>query len=374
VRFHVIYKKGKVQTYKSNVTPWPKNFLDPEALLAEPESTIITWQLNDLPLTKKFIDNFIKSIHHVDLTGNTIKTNLQKCFITDIYASPTEKEILDSRKLMNSKIDYFNSFTDLYFTIPENLKLNEQDINDVRVQNLNRLHEIFEDACNVVYNEDVFIPDGLNRDSLLDDLEELNILVHYNEQVFAYTGKDREECLELLSLQDTQFHTSLKTICQVHEDDEGKVYALAMEDQDYEHFTINKPKGWLELDFGTIGKDLLTCMWTNDVDLIKSGKLSQQTIHHPWVSYGWLYPNKFHIEITNNRFKDWVEKNNLRDYIDIDEPMYKLGRHILGVCISHDIDNAEDFYEQIFSKTPQIYGVCITDDNNKNIYDKAGID
>ena len=61
MRLHVIYKKGKAQTYKSNVTPWPKNFLDPEALLAEPDTNIITWQLNDLPLTKKFIDNFIKS-------------------------------------------------------------------------------------------------------------------------------------------------------------------------------------------------------------------------------------------------------------------------------------------------------------------------
>ena len=49
------------------------------------------------------------------------------------------------------------------------------------------------------------------------------------------------------------------------------------------------------------------------------------------------------------------------------DPQYTPGRHILGECISHDINDPNDFIEQIISSTPKILATVLTDDENKTI-------
>ena len=44
-----------------------------------------------------------------------------------------------------------------------------------------------------------------------------------------------------------------------------------MKPEDYEHFTAVRPVGGLQLDFGTVGKDLWHCSNTNDIELVKDG-------------------------------------------------------------------------------------------------------
>ena len=55
------------------------------------------------------------------------------------------------------------------------------------------------------------------------------------------------------------------------------------------------------------------------------------------------------------------------DYIDLNNPQYTPGRHILGECISHNIDTPNDFIEQIINNTPKILGTILTDDDDKTL-------
>ena len=63
----------------------------------------------------------------------------------------------------------------------------------------------------------------------------------------------------------------------------------------------------------------------------------------------------------------WLEDNNVGDYINLSDPQYTPGRHILGECISHDINDPNDFIEQIINSTPKILATVLTDDENKTI-------
>ena len=52
MRYHVVYEPGEINYLGSNTSKelfWLKDVTD---LLKQPNTNVITWQLNDLPLTK----------------------------------------------------------------------------------------------------------------------------------------------------------------------------------------------------------------------------------------------------------------------------------------------------------------------------------
>ena len=65
-------------------------------------------------------------------------------FIYDIYRGVNKNNLLESREEMNKIIDNLNTRKDIWFDIPEDLKLNTTDIFDPREKNLNELHDHFE--------------------------------------------------------------------------------------------------------------------------------------------------------------------------------------------------------------------------------------
>jgi hypothetical protein len=356
MRLHVVYDKGEILPHKSNVSPFPDNISDVRSLLTMPDTNVITWQLNDLPLTKKFVTSFINTIDSIP--ANSVHPS--EIFIVDLYTTPRENDILKARQLMNDKIDFFNGL-DVPFTIPEELKLNTEDLNDARIHNLNTLHEIFEDHCNNGYYTDT-----ITVNELYEHFQEINILVHYNEQIFPFTGKNIGECRRNLYAAIKQHVTSIKMVKYIKR---PGVYSNPLLPEDYNDFTTNKLKGQLMLDFGTVGKDLYTCAFTDDIALVKSGKVSQQIDYHPWVQYDWVdYSIGHYHEAAEQRYNDWIEKNNISEYIDLSDPKYTPGRHPLGHCISHDIPDAKSFVEQVYKDTPRVVAMCITDDNNNNVY------
>ena len=102
---------------------------------------------------------------------------------------------------------------------------------------------------------------------------------------------------------------------------------------------------------------------------IAKGKLSQQTTRHPWVAYGWLHHEEdvHHQNNLTDKYSKWLEDNNVGDYIDLSDPQYTPGRHILGECVSHNINDPSDFIDQIINSTPKILATVLTDDENKTI-------
>ena len=361
MRYHVIYQPGDVTDYTTNYTDVTAETQSAEYLLNLPGTQVVTWELNDLPLTTKFVSNLKK----------TFKSGLQNNCLQlayDIYREPSEELLLSSRASMNSIIDKFNSYTDIWFTIPESLKLDTDNINNVHQNKLNILHDLFENNLPVLYKlrDNNNLPKGMDFQQAYQDFQTINMLVHYNEKIFKFVGRDNVDCRKKLEKMHKQFFTALKLI---HNGPYEDFYKIDLLPEDYKHFTVHKPKGWLELDFATVGKDLVSCVWTNDFDLVKNDACSQQLYQYPWVSYGWMHfendiNHRKNIDVT---YQYWIESNEVGKYIDLDDPKFTPGRHMLGQCISHNFDNAEEFRDCVIKTTPKIAGICLTDDNNKDV-------
>ena len=56
MRYHIVYESGFVNYTGSNVGKDKFWLKDVSELLTQPNTNVVTWQLNDLPLTLKFID------------------------------------------------------------------------------------------------------------------------------------------------------------------------------------------------------------------------------------------------------------------------------------------------------------------------------
>ena len=136
--------------------------------------------------------------------------------------------------------------------------------------------------------------------------------------------------------------------------------------EDYEHFTLQRNGQELLLDYGTTGKDLYISSVTNDIELAKGNKTSQQIHYNPWVMYE--FQTQDHNQALN-KYEKWIAKNNIAEDIDLTQPEYTPGRHVLSEeLISHrHIKDPITFYNEIVKRTPIIEGFIITDENNRSI-------
>ena len=382
MRYHIIYKKGhQAPFYGTQWTKCPEYVNDSNKLLEITTisdndwdyKNIITWQLNDLPLTRKFID-FCKTIgkHSNRFTpwggeenpgdlrppGFNVGINRDVWYAyryrLELFKSNNVQEFLDSRVKMNELIDFLN--------IDPNLKLNTTSIFE-DVNKLNRLHEIFEEQ--VILEWEKLSRKEITRAEhtiINEGWEAVNYIVHLNERVHHLEpGNTIESYNNILS---EDFNYTSTFACDyippgaLHKD----FNHWPMQDEDYKDFTIERTGQDLLLDYGTVGKDLLACYTTNDIELAsEERKLSQQTTYNPWVLFEW---QKTSIDLDD--YYKWIKDNNLNHYTS---PKYTPGRHRLSSeCVSHPhIKDAKTFYDEIIRVTPLIDGWCITDDNNQKV-------
>jgi hypothetical protein len=352
--YHVVYGEGFVDYFGSNVdTEYYWNFT-PNKLLNEEGTQVVSFELNDLPLTKKFVEAYKNKVwattYDYKIRGN------HKAFemISDVYRSLTKDWILESRTEMNDTINLLNAHPvakELGYSFPEELKLNDINLNDMRIPSLNRLHELFELHMEhlseyILHNK----MDPNTHDLLWNKLQSINLLVHYNEKLDQNIARPED-----IETAPAAYFTSLKFSV-------NKKTEWLLEPEDYEHFTAVRPTGGLQLDFGTVGKDLWHCANTNDIELVKDKMVSQQWELNPWVQYDWNECTEAEWEDGKKLYWDWVKDNNVADYYDITEPKFTPGRHQLGKCVSHNFTGPGDFVDQIISKTPSIKYFCITED------------
>ena len=254
----------------------------------------------------------------VDNVFNLLEITKDKCTVDsriDVRRSHSGETTDSYATEMNQLIEKINQL-DEYCQIDDSLVLDLSIYPHEQVQKLNRLHEIFQ-----LYSENY----GTHVNETQTLLERVNILVHL---------------LEAQTVERDQVFVVAKQVGTL-----PRSLDLSMTDED--HF-LRKPHalwGVLEMDYSTIGKDLGACFWTNDVDLIKSGQLRQQSTLTPGVALNFMQdssmrPTDEMDEFKMNEFYEWCEKNKLGDYIDYKLPEYRLGRMRLGE-ISKDYSMAE---------------------------------
>lgn len=357
-RYHVVYEPGFVNYTGSNVNEDFYWHLEPEKIMEVDQRQTVTWELNDLPLTEKFVEVYKHKIHSIAFDQLVRKRKRSWRMISDIYKGLTTKDVLASRSEMNNIIEYLNTglADQLWFSIPSELKLNIHDIYDKREKNLNELHDHFE--TRMVELESKMLHgevDAHLHDILWEKLQSINLLVHYNERLGT------ENNIATMDSANPSYFTSLK--CDVPDRTEHILLP-----EDYEHFTMVRSSNALTLDFGTVGKDLFTCSVTDDQELIYKGMISQQWELNPWVQYD--FTSCTHDEWFGDQmeiYNKWLVDNKIGDYLDLANPKYTPGRHQLGECISHNFTCSGDFIDQIIDKTPKIHAFFITDEQNNSI-------
>lgn len=304
----------------TKVLSFPKN----EILTQTDELKSICFDIIDNPYTYIFINQWKYASENVN--KENMKVNYNE------YSGVYYDTMRDMQVEMNSIIDEINSKYK-EFTIPEELYLNI-DPDDPQVDTLNLLHEYFEDASN--YNN----MHGRNRIAdLYVLLEKINFLVHRMEG--GYSNKHKY----ILVVRSSSIPRS-------------KYYTLQPND-----YSMFEPvvQGSLYIDYATVGKDFFNCVFSDDVELVKSNKISPQLYITPSMTF----------KISNQHEEDdvetiaeemtafarhWVETNNLESYVNLDDPNHSYGRIKLGTL--------SDGYEleeciQTVATHPYLYSISI---------------
>jgi len=258
----------------------------------------VTYNLTkDCNTTSKFID----------LCKETFQTGTSICrynFYKNVEAVDIENYYAMKHR-MNTVIETINAMDELP-NIDTSLML---DVSTIEAENekLNTLHLYFELTSKDFLN--------LSEESHLL-LEEINQLVHTLE------GNHKVATIK-----------SFVGIMRLSKNDKyERSPTLPLTDEDYDNFTPDHVWGDLLLDYYRVGKDLFDAAVTNDVALVTTRGLCQQNTVHTAINV--MFPRYRQDAMTWKYDRDWFDKwcdeNNVRDYYDIDLPMFNLGRIVLG--------------------------------------------
>ena len=269
-----------------------------------------------------------------------------------VQTDVSEESILESRRHHNSlirelqrlrKAPKVNKQPPIKFDTPDSLLVNELDPYDRCENRFNKGHHHFETQAEIWQNSHII--KNLDMEyyfKIRNMLAELNETCHYNEQEI-HEGKH-------------EYRTTLKYTYLSHDRKPNYLRAFNFEAElqnvDYEHFRFqdNDPNV-LWLDFATVGKCLTEVALTNDLNLLHSGGVTQQTKCRPWIRYSWLPGDPNILE----KYNEWIINNNVKDYYDLSAPVMTPGLHPLGKCISHNFETPKEFEEYI-KDTPKIVG------------------
>lgn len=285
---------------------------------------VFTYLLYSNDTVKKWINNFV-------LTQKALNKEYgRKEWYYNCYTNPSWDLIHESRKKMNSIIDYINQKK--WFKVPENLKLEVNNTKIVEKNKLNELHFIFE-------GESFNFSNHKDKEEIFYYLEAINNLVHLCEKYISERDLKKE------------FHSYRLA------PDLNKVLML---DSDYEKMEPEE-FGKVYIDFGTVGKDLGHCFFTGDIELVKRKEIKQQAYIRPFLSFDWSEQGRDENGKLYPRYYEWCEKNRVRDYgYNYKEPKYNLGRVPLGELINKEILKT-GHVQKILAEYPYFVDILLTD-------------
>jgi hypothetical protein len=319
MKYNILFGSGEIDEYGTNI----QNTITLTDCIYDKNVKVLSFTLNDLPLTKKFI-KYYKIYRDEHVKHNNTHTHL---YAYNYYMSRSQKNILSAKKEMNLIIDELTTIFN--YKINSQLKLFEK-LEITENTKYNSLHYIFETERKNLSDNGVSL-----NDRRIFLFEKINHLVHFLEP-----GVILSNSLRLV----------IRPTLQVNR--------YKLQDSDYADFSFPE-SGDLVCDYATVGKDLYACFKTNDIGLIKNNGVNQQIFLTDFVFID--FKKKQDSSLNFSKFYKWCKQNRVEKYVDITLPKYKPGRHILGK-IDQPIYSAEDFYNEIQSKTPKVLGSYLSDD------------
>jgi len=259
-------------------------------------------------LTYNLTKNCSTTNKFIDLFKQTVQSGTYSCSY-NFYPTIDGDGFIAMKNRMNWIIERIKTMDEIP-NVGESLVLDVNSL-DTEKPKLNALHLYFEDVSN-----DKEIKEShsyCNQGEVYCLLEEINQLVHLTE------NWEEPKDLEFFGAIRVAPPSGLESLM------------TPLTDEDYANFTTEHEWGDLLLDYFRVGKDLTAVVMTNDIELVKTKGLSQQNTVHTCVS---LLCTQVDL-ITNKafdmkRFNKWCIDNNVRDYYDINLPMFASGRVVLG--------------------------------------------
>lgn len=313
-----------------NVSLFGTNKITTENLSQElnnSNNNIISYTLNDTPLTKKFITEWERYRKiQIDFEKGSKLT-----YHYNYYTSINQESIRLSKIEMNNTIQRLQQ---LGYDLSNDLILN-LDIDDNEMDKLNELHFIFEKSMVELSLKDE------HYDEKFMLFEKINSIVHFIEHDHE-TGS-------------SSCYVSVRPLTRTD------VTRYMLVDEDYQSFTFVNG-GDLLADFSMVGKDLYACSSTNDVELVMRNEVKPQDSLTDFI-FMVFESGKNDSSIFDRHFK-WCKDNQIDKYLDYNQPKYKPGRHVLG-RIDQPIYSGTDFIKEIYSKTPMFLGYYVGYDDGK---------
>jgi len=339
MKYNVLFSQGeeKVDWFSTNIIEFDFNGVDLSKCFR------LTYSLNEERLTKKFIKGFIET------QNNNVRDFGVPIYNYNYYYNPVKKFFLKAKQEMNDVIDELNQLNKKlnFFLIDTNLKLDVagEDACEPEFEKINELHFIFEKQLIELTEE---FPEKQRMWYLL---EKVNNLVHFIERKMDKTEYGFH-----------YFMISVRTKGGIE-----NFYKL--ENDDYDSFRFFQP-GDLVADYSTVGKDLWAAATTNDFNLVKNKELKQQEY---LTGYAFMPFNYGQTDPPLSEYYDWLEKNNVGNYIDLTDKKYTPGRHILG-HVDLPFSSKQRFYDHVIRNTPYLIGTYISDDEGNIITTTEGLD
>ena len=234
-------------------------------------------------------------------------------------------------------------FGEMYFS--NALLINKNDTQDIVSDKLCKIHFSFETIMNNTLQP---------LDTYAAELcERLNFLVHKLESIITRDGENIPPYMYyVVRIVPTQENGILY-----------KEYPYpVLQDEDYNRFSATNT-GDLCLDYFTVGKDLGTASLTNDIDLVRNLEIKQQSVISS--SFNFTIDSMYfqrdsmatkRLAVMQENMYKWCEENNVGEYYNYRDPMFNIGRVVLGTLINN---NYSDIMENL-KKYPLVIGVKIS--------------
>src|SRR5210317_88145 len=277
------------------------------------EGTLLRYQLNDSPITKIWKESVKKTIlgekskiFENQWGAPAFDINLRK----KVWARMQKCAQQWNENILSDKIGTIE-IPDLDFAA---------ELDRVSFSNLlNRLHEKFhrfeEDQLKLMLDGDSDHFGSVFENYSADPLQQLNVDIHVME-----SQVDSRESMEYGFFLVSQ--------------DEFKLYEIT-ENSIYDYFNTPEKNGSLLLGYHTVGKNIFHCCLNNDVELVKAGLVRPQKTISTEVVLSFGASEDHSSDDLIAWVNDWLLENNLKDYIDMNEPMHRTPlRPILGAIVN----------------------------------------